>query len=149
MSVQVRFCFQMNSGEVRFCCQMSCKNSVCGASWILEMQVGASSFVVPVSMVGLPSHSHSHSSCSDLRRTKRERRACWEASWDTEVRLRGKLRVVLCNCLPHPLAQITESYMILENESEPNVPTTSPGLVSLHTVAHPWKLPLKHPNGGC
>ena len=72
MSVQVRFCFQMSSGEVRFCCQMNYKNSVCRAFWILEMQVRVSGSVVSVSLVGLPCHSHSHSGCSELENKMRE-----------------------------------------------------------------------------
>lgn len=57
-------------------------------------------------------------------------------------RPRGKYQVEPCNSLPHPLAQIAESYVILENESEPKVPQP-PGVASSHMRAFAWQLPLQ------
>ena len=138
MSVQVRFCFQVSSGEVRFYCQMSYKNSVCGAFWGEQ----------PCSCCfhdWSPGHTHSHS-WVNTGEPAREGSLPGGASGECG-RSHGRLRLGPCSCLPHPLAQVAESYMILENESDPEVPTSSPGLVSSHTTACPWKVPLRHPDG--
>ena len=138
MSVQVRFCFQVSSGEVRFYCQMSYKNSVCGAFWGEQ----------PCSCCfhgWSPSHSRSHSWVNTGEPASGESlpggaSGAWRRS-------HGRLRVGPCHCLPHPLAQGAESYVILENESDPEVPRSSPGLVSSHTTARPRKVPLRRPDG--
>ena len=62
-------------------------------------------------------------------------------------RSHGRLRVGPCSCLPHPLAQVAESYVILENESDPEVPISSDGLLFSHTTACPRKVPLRRPGG--
>ena len=119
------------------------------ARWAIKTQFvelsGVSSLAVAVCMVGLPA-THANHSWVNTGEPASGESLPGGASGDWR-RSHGRLRVGPCSCLPHPLAQGAESYVILENESDPEVPRSSPGLVSSHTTACPWKVPLRHPDG--
>lgn len=139
---RLRICFQMSSGEVRFCCQMCYKNSVRRALWILKMQASVSGSTVlfhgwPLLLFTLISHLQ------------------WTQNKAREESILGSVgkaqRKAECLALQLPSTPFGPDNRELREPrkwirtgvQETKIPTACLGAVPSRTASHPQKLPPK------